>query len=131
MPETIDARVTIAERLIEKLTKEGLALGDIYIDPMIRPIGTGSNYGIIAIETIRKIKAEFPEAYIACGLSNISFGIPVRKLLNQTVLVAAMATGMDGAILDPLDKKLMSFVYATVYKWLHLRLLLLLILSFQ
>lgn len=113
MPETIDDRVAIAERLIEKLTKEGLALSDIFIDPMIRPIGTGSHYGIVAIETIRKIKAEFPEAHIACGLSNISFGIPARKLMNQAFLVAAMAAGMDGAILDPLDKKLMSFMYAT------------------
>lgn len=113
MPETVDDRVAIAERLIEKLTKEGLTLADIYVDPMIRPIGTGSHYGIVAIETMRKIKAEFPEAHIACGLSNISFGIPARKLMNQAFLVAAMAAGMDGAILDPLDKKLMSFMYAT------------------
>jgi cobalamin-dependent methionine synthase I len=61
MPETVDDRVSIAERLIEKLTKEGLPLDDIYIDPMVRPIGTGSHYGIVAIETIRKVKAEFPE----------------------------------------------------------------------
>ena len=51
--------------------------------------------------------------HIVCGLSIISFGIPARKLMNQTFLVAAMAAGMDGAILDPLDKKLMSFMYAT------------------
>lgn len=113
MPETTEDRVVIAERLIEKLTKEGLALDDIYIDPMVRPIGTGSHYGTVAIETIRKVKAEFPEVHIACGLSNISFGIPARKLMNQAFLVAAMAAGMDGAILDPLDKKIMSFIYAT------------------
>jgi 5-methyltetrahydrofolate--homocysteine methyltransferase len=113
MPETIQDRVMIAERLIEKLTKEGLSIDDIYIDPMVRPIGTGSHYGVVAIETIRKIKTEFPEVHIACGLSNISFGIPARKLMNQAFLVAAMAAGMDGAILDPLDKKLMSFMYAT------------------
>lgn len=113
MPETIDERVTIAERLIEKMTKEGVKLDDIYIDPMVRPIGTGSHYGTVAIETIRKVKQEFPEAHIACGLSNISFGIPARKLINQTFLIVAMSAGMDGAILDPLDKKLMSFIYAT------------------
>lgn len=113
MPETIEDRVIIAERLIGKLTKEGLKLEDIYIDPMVRPIGTGSHYGRVAIGTIQKVKAEFPEVHITCGLSNISFGIPARKLMNQTYLVAAMAAGMDGAILDPLDKKLMSFMYAT------------------
>jgi cobalamin-dependent methionine synthase I len=113
MPETAEDRVAIAERLIEKLTKKGVPLEDIYIDPMVRPIGTGSHYGIVAIETIRKVKELYPEVHITCGLSNISFGIPARKLMNQAFLVAAMTAGMDGAILDPLDKKLMSFLYAT------------------
>jgi len=113
MPETTDERVIIAERLVEKLTREGIMLGDIFIDPMVRPIGTGSQYGTVAIETIRRVKQEFPGVHIACGLSNISFGIPARKLVNQAFLIASMSAGMDGAILDPLDKKLMSFVYAT------------------
>lgn len=113
MPETTDERVLIAERLVEKMTKEGVKLEDIFIDPMVRPIGTGSQYGTVAIETIRRVKQEFPGVHIACGLSNISFGIPARKLVNQAFLIAAMSAGMDGAILDPLDKKLMSFVYAT------------------
>ena len=113
MPETTEDRVLIARTLIHNLTQEGVALDDIFIDPMVRPIGTGSHYGTVAIETIRQIKTEFPQIHIACGLSNVSFGLPARKILNQTFLVAAMAAGMDGAILDPLDKKLMSFVYAT------------------
>jgi len=112
MPETVEDRVVIAERLIGKLTKEGVALSDIFIDPMVRPIGTGSHYGVVAIETIRTVKKEFPDVHIACGLSNISFGIPARKIMNQTYLIAAMAAGMDGAIMDPLDKKLMTFLYA-------------------
>lgn len=113
MPETTEDRVLIARTIIHNLTQEGVVLDDIFIDPMVRPIGTGSHYGTVAIETIRQIKTEFPQVHIACGLSNVSFGLPARKILNQTFLVAAMAAGMDGAILDPLDKKLMSFVYAT------------------
>ncbi len=112
MPETVEDRVVIAERLIEKLTKQGIKPDDIFIDPMVRPIGTGSHYGVTAIETIRRVKAEFPEVHITCGLSNISFGIPARKVMNQAFLIAAMTAGMDGAILDPLDRKLMTFVYA-------------------
>jgi cobalamin-dependent methionine synthase I len=112
MPETVEDRVVIAGRLIEKLTKQGIKPGDIHMDPMVRPIGTGSNYGVTAIETIRRIKAEFPDVHITCGLSNISFGIPARKVMNQAFLIAAMTAGMDGAILDPLDGKLMTFVYA-------------------
>ena len=112
MPETVDDRLSVAESLIEKLTKEGIDFEDIYIDPMVRPVGTGSHYGVVAIETIRKVKLEFPEVHIACGLSNISFGLPARKIMNQVFLIAAMAAGMDGAILDPLDKKLMTYLYA-------------------
>lgn len=112
MPETVDERLGIAGSLIEKLTKEGLNIGDIYIDPMVRPVGTGSHYGVVAIETIRKVKQEYPEVHIACGLSNISFGVPARKLMNQAFLVAAMSAGMDGAILDPMDNKLMSLLFA-------------------
>lgn len=112
MPETVGDRVVIAERLIGKLAKEGVALEDIFIDPMVRPVGTGSHYGVVAIETIRKVKQEFPQVHIACGLSNISFGVPARKLMNQAFLVAAMAAGMDGAIMDPLESKLMSLMFA-------------------
>jgi len=113
MPETVDERVSIAEKLISGLTGKGVSISDIYIDPMVRPIGTGTHYGKVALETIRKVKGEFPEVHITCGLSNISFGIPARKVMNQAFLIAAMTSGMDGAILDPLDNKLMTFVYAT------------------
>jgi len=113
MPETAEQRVEIAHNLIGTLTKEGVALGDIFIDPMIRPIGTGAHYGVVALDTMRSVKQAYPEVHIACGLSNISFGIPARKVMNQAFLVAAMTSGMDGAILDPLDKKLMTFLYAT------------------
>jgi 5-methyltetrahydrofolate--homocysteine methyltransferase len=113
MPETAADRVGIARNLIKELTGAGVALDDIFIDPMIRPVGTGSHYGNVALDTIRTVKQEYPEVHIACGLSNISFGIPARKVMNQAFLVAAMAAGMDGAILDPLDKKLMTFLYAS------------------
>ena len=113
MPETTGERVKIAKYLIERLTKLGMKYDDIYIDPMIRPIGTGSHYGVVAIETIRQVKQSFPEVHIMCGLSNISFGLPARKNINQVFLISAMNAGMDGAILDPLDKKLMSFLYAS------------------
>ena len=113
MPETSKERIEIAESLIKRLTDEGVAMSDIYIDPMIRPIGTGSHYGNVAIDTIRTVKTQYPGVHIACGLSNISFGIPARKIMNQAFLVAAMTAGMDGAILDPLDKKLMTFLYAS------------------
>lgn len=113
MPETTAERCAIAERLIAMLTAEGLSLGEIFIDPLVRPVSTGSHYGTVAIETIRQVKDRYPEVHIACGLSNVSYGLPGRRAVNQAFLVAAMAAGMDGAIVDPLDDALMSLAFAT------------------
>lgn len=113
MPETVEDRLMISDRLINRLVKAGISIDDIFIDPMIRPISTGSNYGIIALDTIRKVRESFPNVHITSGLSNVSFGLPVRKLLNQAFLVSAIYAGMDAAIMNPLDKRLMSLLYAS------------------
>lgn len=113
MPETVEERLDISKRLVDKLTNQGLGLDDIYIDPMVRPVGSDSKYGVIALEAIRSIKKEFNGIHTICALNNISLGISSRNLINQSFLVAAMAAGLDGVILDPLDKKLMALVYAT------------------
>lgn len=113
MPETMEERLSITDSLISRLTKEGVKFEDIYIDPFVRPVSTGSHNGSIALETFTKIRSEFPGIHIACGISNISYGIPARKLMNQAFLVAAMVCGADTFILDPLDQKLMSLLYAT------------------
>lgn len=112
MPETTEERVAIADKLIAGITAKGVNISDIYIDPMVRPVGTGSHYGTVALETIRSVRSRFPEVHITCGLSNISFGLPARKVLNQAFLIAAMTCGLDSAILDPLDKRLMAYIYA-------------------
>jgi cobalamin-dependent methionine synthase I len=113
IPQTVLERIKIAEELVSKLCKEGVAEKDIYLDPLVLPISTGSENGNIALETIRQMRAEFPKTHIACGLSNISFHLPARQLMNQTFLVAAISAGMDGAIIDPLDQRLMSMIYAS------------------
>jgi len=112
IPEDVEKRYNIAQHLIEVLTSSGIPPEDIYIDPMIRPISTDSKCGKVVLEAIRKIKTSFKEVHIICGLSNISFGLPKRNLLNRTFLLMAMAMGLDSAILDPLDKKVMAALRA-------------------
>jgi len=112
MPETVDERLSIADRLINKLTSKGIKADDIFIDPVVRPVGTNSKYGVIALDAIRSIKKNYPGVHIICDLANISFGIPARKLMNEAFLIAAMTAGMDGVILDPLDSKIMALLYA-------------------
>ena len=68
---------------------------------------------LAVMEAIRGIKAKFPGVRTICGLSNVSFGLPLRHLLNQNFLVLCMAAGLDGVILDPLDKRIISNLLAT------------------
>lgn len=112
IPENADERYRIAGRLIEKLTREGLSIQDIYIDPLVRPVSTDSQVGRVVLEAIEKISTSFKGVHIICGLSNISFGLPRRALLNRVFLAMAMDRGLDAAIVDPLDKGIMSTLTA-------------------
>jgi 5-methyltetrahydrofolate--homocysteine methyltransferase len=67
----------------------------------------------MVLDTIEKISASFPKVNTICGLSNVSFGLPSRKLINQLFLVAAMTKGLTAVILDPLDKRIMGNLITT------------------
>lgn len=113
MSESAEERFRVGARLIENLTKNGVAPEDIFIDPLVRPVSTGTHYALVVYEAILRIRREFPGVHTVCGLSNVSYGLPARKLVNQTFLVQAMQAGLDAAIVDPLDKRLMSLIYAS------------------
>ena len=110
MPETVGDRVRIAGTLFDRLTAAGVPAEDIYIDPMISPVGAVETAGVDALEAIRKVSGF--GAHCVCGLSNISYGLPARGWLNSAFMVAAIISGLDSAIADPLDKRLMRLVLA-------------------
>lgn len=113
LPETAKDRIPIAEWLVENLSSAGVPEDDIYLDPLVKPIGTNASAGVEVLETIRFIRENYPKVHVICGLSNISFGLPNRKVLNQVFMVQTMTAGMDSYILNPLDKVLMGFFYAS------------------
>ena len=113
IPEDATQRFQIATRLLQHLEKEGIARGRVFFDPLIYPISTGSHFGQVALDTIRLIKTSLPGAQTICGLSNISHGLPNRKILNQAFLVMSMAAGLDGVIFDPLDRRMMALLLAS------------------
>ena len=112
MPKDADARWRLGSTLIERLTKEGIAREDIFIDPLVQPISTDPCLGPTVLEAMKKIKGSFPEVHLICGLSNISFGLPARKLINQVFFALALAAGLDAAILDPTDPRMISCLKA-------------------
>lgn len=113
IPQDSERRLKIAHKLIERLTADGVAIEDIYLDVMLQPIATDGQSGLITLDTVAKVRREFPKVHITCGLSNVSFELPKRHLLNQAYAVALAAYGMDTFMIDTLDKRMMSLMHAT------------------
>lgn len=113
MPSDTKGRVEIVEKLLEVLEGEGIKKEDIYFDPLVRPVGTDPEQAVAVLETIRIVKEKFPLVHTFCGLSNISFGLPLRPLLNQNFLVMCMAMGLDAVMIDPLDRRMMANLRAS------------------
>ncbi len=112
MPVTTEERVQAGSELVEKLTAEGFPLEKIYVDPLIQPISVDTNMGIAALGAIKKIMDDFPGVNTICGLSNISFGLPERRLINRNFLALCIAYGLSAVILDPTDQQLMATMLA-------------------
>jgi 5-methyltetrahydrofolate--homocysteine methyltransferase len=113
IPKTVEARLEILDRLMGILQDQGLAHDKLYIDPLTLTLGSDSNSGAVTVETIRTIHKTYPDVHISVGLSNISFGLPSRSVINRTFLTLALQAGLDAAIMDPLDNELMRTIYAT------------------
>jgi 5-methyltetrahydrofolate--homocysteine methyltransferase len=112
MPETVDDRMKIVDKLVNGLLKNDVKLGNIFVDPLVQPLSVNTNFGKEFLDAVEKIRQQYEGIHTACGLSNISYGLPVRKFLNQTFMIMAIAKGLDGAIVNPLDRKMMANIIA-------------------
>ena len=112
MAETAEAKVALAGRLVEKLTAAGVPIDDIYIDPLVYPLSTNPNSARATLEAIGGIMKAFPGVHTVCGLTNVSYGLPARKLVNRAFLAAAITLGLDSAIIDSTDKLLYAMLKA-------------------
>jgi 5-methyltetrahydrofolate--homocysteine methyltransferase len=112
MPETADQRLTIAAKLINGLVKNNVKLENIFVDPLVLSLGTNTLYGKEFLTAVERIMTEFPGVHTMCGLSNISYGLPERHFLNQTFMTMAIGKGLDSAIVNPLDRRMMANVKA-------------------
>lgn len=112
MPRTADDRIRTAEAILNLLTKHQVKIEHIYVDPLVQPVAADQTFGREFLAAIEKIMSRFAGIHTICGLSNVSFGLPLRKFLNQTFMAMAIAKGLDAAILDPLDKRMMANVLA-------------------
>jgi len=113
MPVSIEDRVQAGAELIGRLTAAGVALENIYVDPLVQPVSVDTRMGGAVLGAIKTIMNDFPGVNTICGLSNISFGLPVRRLINSNFLSLCILQGLSAAILDPTDKRLMANLLST------------------
>lgn len=112
MPTSIKDRVQAGTEIVTRLTKAGIPLGKIYVDPLIQPVSVDTRMGKAALGAISEIMKKFPGINTICGLSNVSFGLPCRHLLNRAFLTLGIDHGLSAAILDPTDNRLMAILRA-------------------
>ncbi len=104
LPNTLEERMINIDAIVQKLEAEGYDYAAIHVDPLVFPISTDGQNGVRFLDTVTAIREKYgPEIHIVAGLSNISFGMPNRKLINQAYTYLAVQAGADGGIVDPLQ----------------------------
>jgi 5-methyltetrahydrofolate corrinoid/iron sulfur protein methyltransferase len=113
IPADVERRLAIGQRILDCTRQAGVEDEAIYIDPLAMALSTRTEGVLIALETMRSIHLAAPRVHFCCGLSNVSFGLPARSLINQAFMAQALAVGLDAAIIDPLDQGLTNMLFAT------------------
>ncbi|MDQ7092047.1 methyltetrahydrofolate cobalamin methyltransferase [Desulfosporosinus sp. PR] len=113
IPSDIETRVKITGNIVEKAQKYGITPERIHIDPLVLALSADNKSLLNFTETLRRVKELYPTIKVTSGLSNISFGMPLRKIVNQGFLTIALYAGMDSAILDPANRDMMATLMAT------------------
>jgi len=104
MPTNKEQRIANLESLVGLLEGSGLTPAQIHLDPLVFPVSVDPNNGLMILETIEQLrKAYGQEIHFAPGLSNISYGMPNRKLINQVFTYLCVKRGLDGGIVDPIQ----------------------------
>jgi cobalamin-dependent methionine synthase I len=103
---TVESVLRLAGAAVDRLVQAGLACEDIFIDPGVYPLAVDPQGATLFLGALEKIKHHLRGVQTIAGLSNVSFGLPQRRLLNRTLLVMAMERGLDAVICDPCDGEL-------------------------
>ncbi len=102
LPSDVEGRMSNLSELMPELKAKGFEDSDIHIDPLVLPISTNSANGKGFLESVSCIREKYGDSiHIVAGLSNVSFGMPKRKQINQVFSYLAVQAGADGGIVDP------------------------------
>lgn len=113
IPSDIQTRIDITKIMVEKAQKYDISPERIHIDPLVMALSADNNSLMNFAETLKEVKKLYPTIKVTSGLSNISFGMPLRKVVNQHFLTLATYVGMDSAILDPCNRDMVTTLLVT------------------
>lgn len=113
IPKNAADRLRVFDKIMEKAAAYGIAPSRIHIDPLVEMLCTSENGIETNTEVIATVRKRYPAIHITAAVSNISFNLPVRKMINLGFTVLAMNAGLDSAILDPTNRDLMGVIFAT------------------
>ncbi len=102
MPQNAEERVQNLSEIMDMMDKAGVPVEDRFLDPLVFPVGAGPEYGPHFLDAVAMLSERFPDAHVFGGLSNVSFGLPRRKLLNHAFITLAIVAGCDAIMIDPL-----------------------------
>ena len=109
IPKTVQARMDIAKRILDKALSYGIREEDVYIDCLTLTVSAEQEAASQTLEALRRVKSELGLKTVL-GVSNISFGLPARPLVNQNFLTMAMTRGLDLPIINPNLEAMMAAV---------------------
>lgn len=110
IPETAEGRLAVARKIVAATDAAGIPRCDVVIDCLAMAAATDQSAPRTILSAIRLVKSELPGVRCVLGVSNVSFGLPFRPLVNATFLAAALAAGLDLAIINPESQRMMDVV---------------------
>lgn len=111
IPETADGRMAIAEKIIKKAENYGISKKDLVFDPLCMTVSTNKENAKITLECIERLTNDLGVKTVL-GVSNVSFGLPNRELLNSIFFTLAMQKGLNAGIINPKSEAMMNAYYS-------------------
>lgn len=111
IPETAQGRIEVAKKILERAARYGIGQEDIILDGLCMTVSSDEKGALTTLETLRRIRDELGCKSVL-GVSNISFGLPQREIINSAFFTMAMECGLNGAIINPNSEAMMRAYYS-------------------
>lgn len=109
MPQDASQRIDNLEQCMQMMDEGNIPIEDRFLDPLVFPIGAGPDFGNHYLDAVRTLRERYPTVHIFGGHSNVSFGLPQRKIMNNAFVVLAIMAGCDSLMIDPIMNPVKPF----------------------